>query len=422
MSSPPQSPPQNPTSMFSPPQKPAAKTQFSDILEDIILCEILPRLPVKSLFRFKSVSTKWRSVISDPQFAKTHFTHLSSLSSRSVLTLDYSSNFEALDYGDFNLDYEDFNLVFSRFGRNTRIIASDNLDFSKPNNSPFNSLVDSCKGLALLVPDYCFNSDFRFVVYNPVLGHHAFIEIQHPQGLHVPNEQLTYENLSFGFGYVSSHKDYYIVAIKFPQCLTRPESVAFVYSLKTREWKTKETPRKDQENRLVLQDYWVNRIGVLLKETLHWGIAIGQDKCILVFDLATQEGFTKMELPHANFGEGVNFAFSLCCLNDCLCAWGIYEDGDVVEMCMMKEYGVQESWTKLFHQRLDDYYCRDFFGFTKSEWVLVFKSRDELMLADFSRDPPETLLVPNFDDKVSVVEYVQSLVSPLAVTGREEDG
>ncbi|XP_021740887.1 F-box/kelch-repeat protein At3g23880-like [Chenopodium quinoa] len=411
MSSPPQSPPQKK-------QKTATKTQFSDILEDIILSEILPRLPAKTLVRFKSVSREWKSVISSTQFAKTHLTHLPSLSSRSVLTLDYSCNFEALDYGDYNLD-------FCRFGPNDRLIASNNLDFSKgPNNEPFNWLVGSCNGLALLVPDTCFKSDFRFVVYNPVLrtDADAFIEIQHPQGFNIPTDPLFYDNLSFGFGYVSSHKDYYIVAIKFPECLTRPELVAFVYSFTTREWKIKESPRKDQENRLVLQDYWVNRIGVLVKETLHWGIAIGENKCIVVFDLISQGEFTKMELPYADFGEGVNFAFSLCCLNDCLCAWGIYDVGEVVEMWTMKEYGVQESWTMLFRHRSVDYYCRDFFGLTKSERVLVSYSRDELMLADFSRDPPETFLVPEFVDKVCVVDYVQSLVSPLAVTGREEDG
>ncbi|XP_021724185.1 F-box protein CPR30-like [Chenopodium quinoa] len=390
----------------------AAKTQFSDIPEGIILSEILPRLPAKTLVRFKSVSREWNAIISSTQFAETHLTHLSS---RSVLTLDYYSNFEALDY-------EDFNFVFSRFGRNTHFIASD-----KSKYAPFNWLVDSCNGLALLVPHAYFNSDFSFVVYNPVLGQdpNAFIEIQRPQGFHLRPYQLSYDNHSFGFGYVSSHKDYYIVAIELPRCLTRPEVVAFVYSFKTREWTIKETPRKDQKNRLVLQDHLIKRIGILVNETLHWSVAVETKyKFIVAFDLASQGEFTRMELPYDGFGKGVLFAFSLCCLNDCLCVWGRTDQIEELEMWMMKEYGVQESWTKLFTYRSVSNYCRNFFGLTSSGRVLVFYSRygHELMLADFSRDPPETLLVPNFVDKVYIVDYVQSLVSPVAVTGREEDG
>ncbi|KAL6563412.1 hypothetical protein OROGR_002371 [Orobanche gracilis] len=33
---------------------------------------ILPRLPVKSLLRFKSVCKRWRDTISDPEFPQTH--------------------------------------------------------------------------------------------------------------------------------------------------------------------------------------------------------------------------------------------------------------------------------------------------------------------------------------------------------------
>ncbi|KAL6133699.1 hypothetical protein ACLB2K_065933 [Fragaria x ananassa] len=42
------------------------------IPEDVMI-NVLERLPVKSLMRFICVSKRWRFIISDPQFAKSHY-------------------------------------------------------------------------------------------------------------------------------------------------------------------------------------------------------------------------------------------------------------------------------------------------------------------------------------------------------------
>lgn len=39
-------------------------------LPEVVLMEILVRLPIKSLFRFRSVSKHWKKLISDPYFAR----------------------------------------------------------------------------------------------------------------------------------------------------------------------------------------------------------------------------------------------------------------------------------------------------------------------------------------------------------------
>ena len=43
----------------------------SELLEELVI-EILLRLPVKSLLRFKSVSKAWQAIISDPSFICSH--------------------------------------------------------------------------------------------------------------------------------------------------------------------------------------------------------------------------------------------------------------------------------------------------------------------------------------------------------------
>lgn len=48
------------------------RNRFSDLPESVLV-EILYRLPVKSVFKFKSVSKYWLSLISDPVFARSYF-------------------------------------------------------------------------------------------------------------------------------------------------------------------------------------------------------------------------------------------------------------------------------------------------------------------------------------------------------------
>lgn len=50
----------------------AAPPAHLHLSEDVIAAEILPRLPVKSLLRFKSVCRSWHALISDPAFASLH--------------------------------------------------------------------------------------------------------------------------------------------------------------------------------------------------------------------------------------------------------------------------------------------------------------------------------------------------------------
>nr|XP_025880992.1 F-box protein At5g10340-like [Oryza sativa Japonica Group] len=43
-----------------------------EIPNDLLICEVLTRLPVKSLLRFRSVCRSWRDAVADPAFVRRH--------------------------------------------------------------------------------------------------------------------------------------------------------------------------------------------------------------------------------------------------------------------------------------------------------------------------------------------------------------
>ncbi|KAG2695974.1 hypothetical protein I3760_07G036800 [Carya illinoinensis] len=92
-------------------------------LPETVVVEILLRLPVKSLLRFRCVSKRWRSLISDPRFAKSHFRQASERSQRLLI----SSRSEILSL-DCNVPFRDSSTLREhvvpslRRGRHVRIV------------------------------------------------------------------------------------------------------------------------------------------------------------------------------------------------------------------------------------------------------------------------------------------------------------
>ena len=85
---------------------PISKT-MSDIPYDIAV-EVLSRLPVKSLLRFKSACKQWFSLISDPKFAVLQYKHSAKNSPLKILTSNYYispySTLRSLDCSTKSLD------------------------------------------------------------------------------------------------------------------------------------------------------------------------------------------------------------------------------------------------------------------------------------------------------------------------------
>ncbi|XP_021718788.1 F-box/kelch-repeat protein At3g23880-like [Chenopodium quinoa] len=398
-----------------------SSSESNEFPQHILLEHILPKLPAKTLVRFKAVCSKWRTTIETPEFARAHVLQHPNI--RSVISIDYCSSFTALNYEDYP------NLDFTEFKKRDKDAYKD--------ESPY--IVESCNGLLLLIcskdepvnkqlPDHLLYFRFYFVVYNPFLGPASSIKIDPPDNFLLRTERDDAKDYNFGFGYSFSRDDYFIVAVN-SHMIANPDIIVHLYSLQfTRpRWIRIDISRRDDPI-IEFAVPWYNLSGILINELLHWPVnavtSESRQKMIAVFDWFGLDQFKTMPLPREDFGESDEdddrSAFSLCCLNDCLCAWASYNDRTVVEMWMMKKYGIDGSWTRLFRLDMSGflgvyYGITNFFGFNRSEMALILSYTDELMLAELYLDPP--VYKPyKFEEQVKAVNYDPSFMSPLLLS------
>ncbi|KAG5051146.1 hypothetical protein JHK87_003344 [Glycine soja] len=277
----------------------------SVFLPQELVIEILLRLPVKSLVRFKCVCRLWLSLISDPSFAISHFEPMATHTKRLVFLTPRACEFRSID---FNASVHDDS-------------ASTALKLGfLPTKSYYVRILGSCWGFVLF--DCCQSLH----MWNPSTGVH---------------EQLSYSPVAFdmdvrfftflyGFGYDSSTDDYLVVQASNNPSLDDYTTRLEFFSLRANVWKELE-------------------VGSLLNGALQWitsryGLSI---HVIVVFDLM-ERSFPEIPLP-VDFDIEYFYDFSFCqlgVLGECLslCVVGYYSPAVI---WIMKEYKVQLSWTKI---------------------------------------------------------------------------
>ena len=185
-------------------------------LPDEIVLEILARLPVKSVLRFRCVCKSWCSYITDPNFISTHLNHnhhdhhhdyvihrpksksISSRSNLQVCTLALDRTFETIS---------EFRIPFTF-------------------QSGYPRLVGSCNGILCFTD--CVTSKSKDVyLWNPSIRKFK----------RLPDTCLTQlQTLVLGFGYDSQNNDYKVVRISLSTA-KRPKPDVEVYSLSSDSWK-----------------------------------------------------------------------------------------------------------------------------------------------------------------------------------------
>ncbi|KAK3194708.1 hypothetical protein Dsin_026018 [Dipteronia sinensis] len=294
---------------------------IADLPPELII-NILSRLSVKSLCRFRCVSKLWLALINHPRFVKMHLDQ----TQREKLFMYaadyfyskksfYSVNFESISYDVNKVDAVKMDIA--AFISDLDIAAFE-LDLLVKWYTWF--LIGSSNGLL------CFGLGKYFWLYNPSTRERKQVpDFQFPENMEV--------GFGFGFSYVDSIDDYKFVI------LHRPGNIVDIYSLRKNSWTS------------IQHDFCIRyglfrEMGFPLNGAIHWDSHYVDndfkpdtyDRVIIAFDLV-EENFKTLHLPIKESGQcfGI-FKGYLSWLDKKI---------DTYELWVMKEYGVIASWTRI---------------------------------------------------------------------------
>ncbi|KAJ4843282.1 hypothetical protein Tsubulata_036374 [Turnera subulata] len=337
-----------------------------DFLEELVL-DILLRLPMKAIVRFRCVSKSWGTLLSSPDFVY------------KSLLFD-----EENKYSHFMVKYRDVNtrnFVFSLLSHDTLdlVVTKDlpnppGFDYAHNRGLDLQIVGSCCNGLICLGSSEHINEEGGIVLWNP-----ATSETKVVPKLEVTRPPRTWdENNYLGFGFDDKTNDYKIVKVTGLWC--NPvgsrdyENPAYknevaLYSMKNGSWKIIDATipflRLTCESRLCCTGsgnivYWE----AYSREGHHV-----YKNAIVCFDMGSEE------LKATPTPEDHMFSWQMCSLfslHKSLAMIVLREDKQRMqksfEIWALFEAGVKDSWTKLFTVA----------GFPELEGPLGFQSNGDI--------------------------------------------
>ncbi|XP_026439671.1 F-box/kelch-repeat protein At3g06240-like [Papaver somniferum] len=303
---------------------------MSSFIPEEIMFDILTRLPAKSLSRLRCVSKSWNNLIKNPHFLKLQLNH-------------------SLKYGEHGIVYNcescDGKICCVDYDSSSSRLSNSVVHIDYPlDHKTGNRIIDSCNGLVCYL-----SSQKEIMIWNPFTKDYRKLSTPPKPDLDPSYVYDFYSYSKYGFGYDSKTDDY-----KFARMVKCPGSSTeiSVYSLKLNLWKTyRDIP--------FLLPF--NGGLVLFQGIFHWvgdrsrNIEISRDfprgfklpKIIGCLDTGS-ETFKEIPLPQ-HFAE--LFGIFVCVLGGFLYIIGFRYVNIGSEAWMMKDYGVHESWTKMFNIR-----------------------------------------------------------------------
>ncbi|CAK8542486.1 unnamed protein product [Lathyrus sativus] len=294
-----------------------------------LITEILLRLPVKTLLRCKCVCKSWLSLISNPDFATSHFQFAVSPPTHKLVFLEnyfdapetISIDFDASLYDDSS--YSSLSLEFLRFRSCCEIVGS-------------------CRGFLFL---HC---DSYFYLWNPSTGVHK----------NIPASPITIASVDYfplplyGFGYSPSTDDSLVVFGSY-QCRGSYSSAdssidLAIFSLRANEWKQVESGSQFPYRIIPKGGGAGPRTGLLLNEVIHWLVYNyeASSYAIIAFDLKEIK-MSEIALPDEFILSVSNTSlidYDLLVVGGLISAWNVKKYK--IEIWVMQEYKVHSSWIK----------------------------------------------------------------------------
>ncbi|KAE8720282.1 F-box protein [Hibiscus syriacus] len=290
-----------------------------------IVVDVLSRLPITSLVQFKFVCKGWRALAQDPVLAadmcrtRTGNTCL-------ILHCDFpiKNHLYFVDLSPNNQEKDKVKRLYVPF----------------QTSMPEFDVVGSCNGL-LCLSDSLYND--ALYVYNPFTM--DYIEL--PKSRRYPDQEVV-----FGFGFHPKTEEYKVVMIVYYRNTSSSSSSSYsrarrvvyrhsdvqVFTLGSSAWRSLgkipyQLVRRSSEALVSGRLHWVSR-----PRRYH------PARCIMSFDIRTEE-FEEVPKPDCGGLNRCNFHVSV--LRGCLAA-AVYGNYGKLEIWVMKDYNVKESWTKEF--------------------------------------------------------------------------
>ncbi|KAM7522456.1 hypothetical protein LguiA_012358 [Lonicera macranthoides] len=299
-------------------KKRAKPSDLPYLPEDLLIDEILPRMPVKSLLQFKCVCKKWYNLIESPNFIRTHFNHPKNQTRLLVCHYIHGSIVPKPDYdsdSDSDSDDDEYPLALAIFPHETLETLSPNETLASPSSPPVHhdiiDFVQHCPdlhqihmigpvdGLFLLHAGFDGRND-RLALWNPATA--EFRRLPRPI-FRFP----TYRPRSnvFGFGWDPLREDYKVVWIPafFPGAPFNHAATA-MYTLGTESWRQIDNPSVLDSVREIwwrCSTYFHVCIeyfsGVYLNGAFYWLVECSCGLQIVLFDMS-REVFRKIPAPY----------------------------------------------------------------------------------------------------------------------------
>ncbi|GLU15675.1 hypothetical protein SLE2022_321470 [Rubroshorea leprosula] len=290
------------------------------LLPEEILLEILSRLPIISLMRFKTTSHAGYDLIANPGLPAIFHNRVSD-SNPCLILFDY--NFH-VPRGSYFVDIEDCS---------RRVRKIDPLQLSKVYD-----LVGSCNGLLCISLSDGSSESYSLLIYNPFVGDAVRVPAANP----FPNQREV-----FGFGFHPRTGEFKVVRIVwFKLDVEDVEEVkkltVQVFTVGTTEWRTKGDRTPQLAGVAGPPD-------AIVEGSLHWVnfVAVGGNGAIfgiISFELADE---VFVEILHPPCQRFVSRPYSLSVINGCLSAARLV-DTLHFDIWVMKQYRVKEHWVKQF--------------------------------------------------------------------------
>nr|XP_023926029.1 F-box protein CPR1-like [Quercus suber] len=335
-------------------EAPILRRRKNDLPHDIVLNNILTRLPTKSVIRFRCVCKTWDSSITTPNFISTHLNNLAHDNDNDngdgdgyIIHMPWRKR-DTMNSSNRPVCTVAFDRTFDR-------ISEVEIPFDFPSGCAL--IVGSCNGLLCLAANRGRNiSDYVIYLWNPSIRKFK----------RLPDSCLG--KLGFvklGFAYHSENNDCKVLRISsYPTVRPPMPDEIEVYSLSSDSWRrVGMSLRANVKNSFFFP-------APLVSGAWHWisRVVEGEEErkveMIMSFDVNSEE-FRMLRMPDGAMSI-VRFQTRLASFKGKLafltCGQSEQPGGYQYSIWVMREYGVLESWNKLFVVPLER--SADCMGFT----------------------------------------------------------